>query len=106
MAGRKKVRNKDGELNAYGGEVANWMERRLRVVADMTDYLLRFSDVGDFAGYPAQTRFNISGDDAYDLSRIAARRVTGQSPAALMPNYKERPPIVLAINELDDGHQF
>ena len=105
MAGRKKVRSKDGELNKYGEEVANWMERRLRVVAGMTDKLT-VSDVWDFARYPAETRFNISDKDGHSLSNIAARRAIGQSPVAVMPNYKDRQPIVLAINELDDGYQF
>jgi hypothetical protein len=106
MAGKKKILNKNGELNKYGEEVVDWMERRLRVVADMTDYLLRVSDVDDVAGYPAEKRFNISDNDANYLSRIASRRVIGQSPVALMPNYKERPPIMIALNELDDGYQF
>ena len=106
MAGRKKVRNKDGKLNAYGEEVANWMERRLRVVAATPDYLLRVSDVWDFARYTAETRFNISDKDGHSLSNIAARRAIGQSPVAVMPNYKDRQPIVLALNELDDGYQF
>ena len=105
MAGKKKIRNKNGELNKYGEEVVDWMERRLRVAASMTDEL-RVTDVWDFAKYPAEKRFNISDNDANYLSRIASRRVTGQSPAALMPNYKERPPIMIALNELDDGYQF
>ena len=106
MAGKKKILNKDSSLNAYGEEVVDWMERRLRVVAATTDYLLRVSDVWDFARYPAETRFNISDKDGHSLSNIAARRAIGQSPVALMPNYKERPPIMIALNELDDGYQF
>jgi hypothetical protein len=105
MAGKKKILNKDSSLNAYGEEVVDWMERRLRVAASMTDEL-RVTDVWDFAKYPGEKRFNISDNDANYLSNIATRRAIGQAPVALMPNYKERPPIMLALDELDDGYQF
>ena len=101
MAGRKKVRSKDGELNKYGEEAVDWIYRRLSVVASMTDGIIHAEDADHFGRLPAQKRFNVSDVESFYLN-LAARGLAkkGHSP------YEGWDDIEAAINELDDGHQF
>ena len=104
MAGRKKVRSKDGKLNKYGEEAVDWIYRRLSVVASMTDGIIHSGDADHFGRLPAQKRFNVSHDSDVKsfylnlAARVLAKK--GHSP------YEGWNDIEAALNELDDGHQF
>jgi len=105
MAGRKKVRNKDGELNKYGKGVVDWIERRLSVVASMTDGIIHAEDAYHFGRYPAEKRFNVSDIESFYLHLAALGRLRQDHTAGASP-YEGWNDIEAALNELDDGHQF